>query len=75
MSSKFETELYTKYMKIMKYEVSLKLAYYMHFLTSVHKHSVHTCTCMYVLHNYLPLGIIREVQGLPITDNCLNRFK
>ena len=22
---------------------------------------------MYVLHNYLPLGLIREVQGLPIT--------
>ena len=27
---------------------------------------------MYVLHNYLPLGVIIEVQGLPITDN---RFK
>ena len=30
---------------------------------------------MYILHSYLPLGVIREVQGLPITDNCLNSFK
>ena len=59
------------------YTVSSNLYYYYYYyiLLLPHVWCAYMYMYMYVLHNYLPLGVIREVQGLPITDNCLNRFK